>query len=107
MCMTRYDWNKAIHLTLVQPLLSVSWHDRRGGWSPVLVPVLVPVLTLLLPSTRNQWKLFFSLATGCWAGWAGLGCAGLGWGEQDTGGQVRWSAARLVCVLWLCAGLGG
>ena len=38
-------------------------------------------------------------------GWARL--AGLGWAEQDTGGQVRWSAARLVCVLWLCAGLGG
>ena len=95
MCVTRYDWNKVIviHLTLVQPLLSGSWHDRRGGWSHVLVPVL----TLLLPSSRNQWKLFFSLATGCWAG--------LGWGEQDTGGQVRWSAARLVCVL--CAGLGG
>ena len=34
----------------------------------------MPVLTLRLPSTRNQWKLFFSLATGCWAGlgWAGL-----------------------------------
>ena len=38
-------------------------------------------------------------------GWAGLDWAG--WAEQDTGGQVRWSAARLVCVLWLCAGLGG
>ena len=36
-------------------------------------------------------------------GWAGLGWAGRG--EQDTGGQVRCSAARLVCVL--CAGLGG
>ena len=47
------------------------------------MPVMVPVLTLLPPSTRNLWKLFFSLATGCWAG--------LGWAEQDTGGQVRCS----------------
>ena len=58
------------------------------------MPVMVPVLTLLPPSTRNQWKLFFSLATGCWAG--------LGWAGLSRTLAVKFAALSAVCgARWL------
>ena len=86
--MTRYDWNKVIgttiHLTrYVQPLLSGSWHDRRGGWEPSAGAGAGADPPPPLHSKSVETFLFTSDRL--------LGWAGLGWAEQDTGGQVRCS----------------